>query len=385
MKPSTAITSMARSGIREIMELASQTEGAIHLEVGEPNFNTPEHVTQAASEAGFDGFTRYTPNAGIQPLREALADKVRERNGLDATADQVIVTAGAVAGLYSAMAALVDPGSEILVSDPSWPNYALMMQLQGIDPVYYPLRSENDLVPNAAEIEPLITERTKAIIHNSPGNPTGAITPRESLIELLELAREHDLWVFSDEVYDEMWFDHPPVAMGPLDPDGRVVSFFSFSKTYAMTGWRVGYMVAPEGLSESIIKAQEPITSCVNAPAQKAALAAVTGPQECVQEMRQSYTERRDEVVAVLEDRGVPFVRPTGAFYLMVDVSPSGSQGMPFARRLVEEKGVAVVPGTTFGPESGKYVRVSLATATEPLLEGVGRLADAVLGWGADS
>jgi len=383
MKPSMAITSMLRSGIREIMDLASRVEGVIHLEVGEPNFNTPEHVCEAAARAGFEGFTKYTPNAGIQPLREALVEKVQRRNGLDATVDQIIVTSGAVAGLYSTMAALVDPGSEILVADPSWPNYSLMMQLQGIEPVHYPLTVENGLVPTAAEIEPLITDRTKALIHNSPGNPTGAITPHESMQELLELANTHDLWVFTDEVYDEIWFDEPPVAMGPLDDQGRVVSFFSMSKTYAMTGWRVGYLVAPPGLSEVIIKAQEPITSCVNAPAQKAALAAVTGPQDCVEEMRRSYRERRDKVVELLEDRHIPYVRPTGAFYLMVDVSPSGSQGIEFALRLVEERHVAVVPGTTFGPHSGHFVRVSLATATDLLLEGVGRLADAIDDWGS--
>lgn len=381
MKPSKAITSMPRSGIREIMDLASRVEGAIHLEVGEPNFNTPDHIIEAAAQAAKDGFTKYTPNAGIEPLREALADKVRDRNGIDASTDQVIVTAGAVAGLYSAMAALVDPGSDILVGDPSWPNYSLMMQLQGIRPVHYPLTIENGLVPIAAEIEPLITERTKAIVHNSPGNPTGAITPRDSLEELLDLAEEHDLWVFTDEVYDEMWFDEPPTAMAPLDENGRVISFFSMSKTYAMTGWRVGYMVTPPGLSDVIIKAQEPITSCVNAPAQKAALTAITGPQGYVEEMRSSYAERRDKVVELLDGRGVPYVRPTGAFYLMVDVSPSGTQGMDFARRLVGERAVAVVPGTTFGPDSGRFVRVSLATATDLLLEGVTRLADAIEEW----
>lgn len=373
---------MPRSGIREIMDLASRTEDVIHLEVGEPNFNTPDHIIEAAAEAATDGFTKYTPNAGIAPLREALADKVRVRNGIDATTDQIIVTAGAVAGLYSAMAALVDPGSEILLPDPSWPNYALMMQLQGIRPVHYPLTTEHGLVPRAADIEPLINERTKAIIHNSPGNPTGAITPRQSLEELLDLAREHDLWVFTDEVYDEMWFDEPPTAMAPLDTDGRVFTFFSMSKTYAMTGWRVGYMVTPPDLNDVIIKAQEPITSCVNAPAQKAALAAITGPQGRVEEMRSAYAERRDKVVELLDGRGVPFVRPTGAFYLMVDVSPSGIQGMQFARRLVEERQVAVVPGTTFGPDSGRFVRVSLATATDLLLEGVSRLADTIEEWG---
>ena len=197
------------------------------------------------------------------------------------------------------------------------------------------------------------------------------------------MARAYDLWVLSDEVYDEIWFDKPSVSAGPLDPDGRIVTFFSFSKTYAMTGWRVGYMVTPPDLTESVIKAQEPITSCVNAPAQKAAVAAVTGPQHMVAEMRDSYRERRDLVVELLEAEAIPYVRPTGAFYLMADVSGSGLGGLEFARRLVTERGVAVVPGITFGSAGAPYVRVSLATAPDLLMEGVTRLAGAVNSWSA--
>ena len=384
VKPSRAVESLPRSGIREIMELAWTVDDPIHLEVGEPNFPTPAHIVEAAHQAALGGFTRYTPNAGIPELREVLATKVRDRNDIDASADQIVVTPGAVVGVYSVMAAVADPGTELLVSDPCWPNYLLMTELLGIRAVRFPLTAEDDFVPNAARIEPHITEQTKALLLNSPGNPTGATTDRESLQELIELARTYDLWVLSDEVYDEIWFDEPFVSAGPLDPDGRVVTFFSFSKTYAMTGWRVGYLVSPPGLTESVIKAQEPITSCVNAPAQKAAVAAVTGPQEMVAEMRKAYHERRDVVVDLLEKEGIPYVRPTGAFYLMADVSGSGLTDLEFARRLVLERGVAVVPGTTFGPDSGAYVRISLATATEPLLEGVSRLADAVRTWGAE-
>lgn len=383
MKPSTHIQTMPRSGIRQIMELAWTVEDPIHLEVGEPNFSTPEHVVEAAHRAALSGFTRYTPNAGIPELREVLAGKVKERNGIDATTDQVIVTPGAVAGLFSTLAALVDPGSEVLLGDPAWPNYALMDRLLNLDTVRFPVHPEHGFIPRAADIEPHITDRTRAIVLNSPGNPTGAITPEEVVHELLDLCREHDIWVLSDEVYDEMWFDHPPVAMAPFDRDGRVITFYSFSKTYAMTGWRVGYLVAWPEVAEYILKAQEPTTSCVNAPAQKAAVAAITGPQECVAEMRNAYHQRRNLVAALLDERGIPYVRPTGAFYLMADISGAGMNDMEFARRLVLEKKVAVVPGSSFGPDSGHFVRVSLATAQEPLLEGVGRLADAVNDWRA--
>ena len=377
------MASMPRSGIREVMEMANAIDGAIRLETGEPNFNTPRHVCEAAAKAAFDGFTKYTANAGIPPLREALAAKVTERNGIDATADQVVVTSGAVAGIYSSMVSLVDPGAEMLLGDPSWPNYAQMMQLLKITPVHFPLRAENGLVPQAADVEPLITERTRAIMLNSPGNPTGAVTDAAALADLMELARRHDLLVFADEVYDEIVFDEPYVPAAPLDADGRVITFFSFSKTYAMTGWRVGYLVVPPGVSPLIVRAQEPITSCVNAPAQMGALAAVTGPQDCVAEMRDAYRHRRDIVTEFLTGRDIPHVRPRGAFYLMIDVSRSGSSGMDFALRLLKEKQVAAVPGDTFGPGSGRFVRVSLATAPDLLIEGVTRLADAVDDWGS--
>lgn len=382
MKPSANITAIPRSGIREIMELAWTVPDAIHLEVGEPNFATPDHIVAAAGEAAAAGFTKYTPNAGIPELREALAVKVKERNGIDATPDQVIVTPGSVAGLFSTMTALVDPGNEVLLADPAWPNYELMMRLLGITPVRFPLHPENGMIPQAGDIAPHVTERTRALVLTSPSNPTGAITPSHVLTEILDVCREHDLWVLTDEVYDEIWFDHPPTALAPLDADGRVVTFFSFSKTYAMTGWRVGYLVATPDVAEYIVKSQEPITSCVNAPAQKAAVAAVTGPQDGVREMRESYHRRRDLVTGLLEERGLPHVRPTGAFYLMADISGAGMSDVAFAKRLVRERGVAVVPGTAFGPDSGDFVRISLATAEEPLLEGVGRLIDAVEEWG---
>lgn len=384
-RPSRAVESLPRSGIRQIMELAWSADGdVIHLEVGEPDFPTPPHVVEAAHRAAAGGFTRYTPNAGIPELREALAEKVQERNGIAAPPDRIVVTPGAVAGIYSAAAAAVDPGAEILIGDPCWPNYVLMAKLLGIRPVRFPLSADGGFAPDPALIEPCITDRTQAILLNSPANPTGACTPRRAWEDLLELARSHDLWVLSDEVYDEIWFDEPSVSAGPLDPDERVISFFSFSKTYAMTGWRVGYMVTPPGLTESVITVQEPITSCVNAPAQKAALAAVTGPQDAVEEMRSSYRKRRDLVCGLLEAEGIPCVRPAGAFYLMADVSGSGLDDLAFARRLLTERGVAVVPGAAFGPGSGAYVRISLASATDLLLEGTARLAEAVNIWGAD-
>jgi aspartate aminotransferase len=378
MRPSSVTNQFPRSGIREIMEMAAMVPDLIHLEVGDPDFPTPEHVCEAAAKAVASGFTKYTPNAGIPELREVLATKVHTRNGIDTAPERIIVTPGAVTGLYGSIVALVDTGSEVLLGDPSWPNYASMLRLTGAIPVRFPVHAQNNMVPSAADIEPLITERTRAVILNSPGNPTGAITPPEALADLIELARAHDLWVLSDEVYDEMWFDNPPLSIATLDPDGRVVTCFSFSKTYAMTGWRVGYVVAPGAAYDALLKVQEPITSCINAPAQKAAIAAIVGPQDCVGEMRAAYQGRRDEVMRLLDKRGLPYVRPSGAFYILVDISAGGLSDVEFCRRLVKDKGVAVVPGSTFGPNCASFVRVSLATATDQLVEGIARLADAV-------
>lgn len=384
MKISPAIVGLPRSGIRTVFELALTVPDAVHLEVGEPSFATPAHVVEAAHRAAVDGQTKYTPNAGIPELREAAAGKVRARNGLVVSADQVVVTSGAVAGLFSALAALAEPSDEILISDPSWPNYALMMQLLGLRAVRYPLQAAAGFATRAADIAPHVTPRTKAIVLNSPSNPCGAVTQEADLVEILELARRHDLWVLSDEVYDEIWFDEAPTSIGRFDDDGRVVTFFSMSKTYAMTGWRVGYLVAAREVAEAIIKCQEPITSCVNSPAQLGALAALTGDQGCVDEMRAAYRARRDLTTELMDDLGVRHVRPTGAFYVMVDISDSGLDGSSFARRLVLERKVAVAPGDTFGPGSAHWVRVSLASPEHALREGVHQLAGALHEWRAD-
>lgn len=375
---------MERSGIREIFDLANTIPGAIHLEMGEPDFSTPEHIRRAAAQAADDGFTKYTPNAGIPVLRDSIAVKVKKRNGIDATSDQVVVTPGAIAALQGSMLALCDPGDELLIPDPAWPNYAMQAALLGLQSIRYPLSAEHGMQPLVDEIEPLITKRTKLILINSPSNPTGTIIDQDHLEQVLRLAQHYDLWVVSDEVYDEIIFDNssaPSAAAFPAFAE-RVISVFSFSKTYAMTGWRVGYAVAPAEMAPYLIKTQEPTTACVNAPAQMAAVAALEEPQDCVEAMRDAYEARRNDVVEILRSAEVPHVRPTGAFYMWVDVSSSAMTGLAFARQLLAEREVAVTPGSAFGPASGAYVRVSLASDPSKLREGVGRLVEALDDWG---
>jgi aspartate aminotransferase len=366
---------MPVSRIREIMELAWEDPEVIHLEVGEPDFPTPEHVVEAAHEAARSGLTRYAPNAGLPELREALADKVTRRNGYEASPDQVVVTQGGIQALYLVLLALLEPGDEVLLPDPAWPNFRMIAHLLGARVLPYPLVSEGDFLPRLEDLERLVTPRTRAILVNTPSNPLGTVVPRELVEPLLEFARRRDLWYISDEVYDEVVFDDAFVSAGAVaDPGDRLVSIYSFSKVYAMTGWRVGYLVAPPDLAKLLTGMQEPIVSCVNTPAQLAALAAVTGPQDVVQEMRESYRERRDELLEILERGNLSSSQPSGAFYVWTDISAANAPSMEFARSLIEREHVAVAPGSAFGDLGEGYVRLSLASSRQDLLEGTSRL-----------
>ena len=368
---------MPRSGIREVMDLAwSLPDPVIGLHVGEPSFATPEHVLDGARRALDRGDTRYVANAGIPALREAIAAKVAARNGLRARPEQVVVSAGGMQALHTALSATLTAGSEVLVPDPGWPNFAMAVQLLQARPVGYPLRPETGFLPDLDELDGLVTERTRALIVNFPSNPLGAVLPAELAEALCRFADRHDLWVISDECYDEILFGAEQVSPARWDEQERVISCFSFSKTYAMTGMRVGYLVAPEALGVTAAKLQEPLIACVNAPAQYAALAALEGPQDFVAVMRRTYHERRDAAAAQLDRDGVGYLLPRGAFYLWVDVRDRcGGDVKAWSLELLRQRHVAVAPGTTFGARGEGWVRVSLATETADLLEGLKRLA----------
>lgn len=367
---------MPVSRIREIMERAWKDPETIHLEVGEPDFPTPEHVVEAAYEAARAGRTRYAPNAGLPELREALADKVIRRNGYGVRPDQVVVTQGGVQALYLVLLALLEPGDEVLLPDPAWPDFRMIAHLLGARVLPYPLVAEGNFLPRLEDLERLVTPRTRAILVNSPSNPLGAVVPRDLVETLLTFARQRGLWFISDEVYDEVVFDDAFVSAGAVaDPSDRLVSVYSFSKVYAMTGWRVGYLVAPTDMAKLLTGMQEPIISCVNTPAQVAALAAVSGPQEVVRQMRDAYQTRRDELLATLDREGLPSSRPSGAFYVWTDVSEANVPSMELARSLIEHEHVAVAPGSAFGHLGEGYVRLSLASSREDLLDGASRLA----------
>jgi aspartate aminotransferase len=369
---------MPRSGIREVMDLAWSLPGPIiGLHVGEPSFATPEHVRDGARQALARGETRYVPNAGIPPLREAIVGKLAAHNGIDVAPEQIVVSAGGMQALYVALCATIAAGDEVLVPDPGWPNFAMAVQLLQGSPVGYQLRAENGFRPDIAVLEEVVSDRTRALIVNSPSNPLGAVLDAGLAEALCRFADDHDLWLISDECYDAITFEAEHVSPAVWDRHGRVLSCFSFSKTYAMTGMRVGYLVAPAQAAATAAKMQEPLIACVNAPAQYAALAALRGPQDFVAEMRDAYRDRRDAAAALLDNAGVDYLLPQGAFYMWIDVRDRcGGDVHTWALRLLREQGVAVAPGTTFGAAGEGWLRVSLATATDDLLEGLRRLAD---------
>lgn len=378
MHASLRVENLPRSGIREVMDLVLRMPDAIRLEIGDPDFGTPEHIIEGAARAARAGFTHYTPSAGLASLRELIVEKVATRNGIACTPNDVVVTTGACGAIHAALLALLDPGDEVLVPDPGWTTYVPMAIAAGVTPVPYPLDRGHGFAVDPAAVEARIEPRTRAVVVNSPGNPTGAIADREVLHQLVDLTRARGLWLVSDECYEELVFDGEHVSPAALGGRGHVVSVFSFSKTYAMTGWRVGYAVAPGSIAALLAKAQEPLVSSASTISQKAAEAALLGPQDAVAEMRDAYRRRRDTALALLDGAGVGYARPGGAFYLMVDVSASGETSEEFARRLLLDQAVAVVPGSAFGAGGEGMVRISLAAAESAIQTGLARLAAAL-------
>jgi len=375
MKPLAAGPSQtAHSGIREVVNVAITMPEAIRLEVGQPDFDTPEHITEATVRAVRDGMTKYTETAGLKSLRELLVQKLASVNQIAVEPSQINVTIGGVGGLAAALLALLEPGDEVLVPDPAWPNYRLELSYSPADMVSYPLRAAEAFVPDPDELASRITDRTKVVIVNSPCNPTGAVFPRSAVEDIVSICQEHDLYLISDECYDEIVFEGEHVSPASFWNDGHVISVFTFSKTYAMTGYRVGYVVTGHKLGDVINKVLEANMSCATSFAQKGAEAALTGPREPVLKMLAAYKRRRDVVDGLLRKYGMWTSTPRGAFYAMADVSQSGMDSRTFAFKLLEEKSVALAPGTAFGTAAEDLVRISLASSEGDLREGIRRM-----------
>jgi len=366
-----------RSAIREVFDAANRIPDAIRLEIGEPSFVTPRFIIDAALAAAADGWTGYTPNGGYPGLRAEIVRKLERVNGYAVDPECVVVTPGAMNALFSIYLSVLEPGDEVLLPTPGFPNMDEMVRLLGGEPVFYRLDRAGGYLPPVEEIERLTTRRTKAIFANTPGNPTGAVFPEATVRALAELAAERGVWLVSDEVYDELVLDEGlrHVSAAGLVEGAPVVSVYSFSKVYAMTGWRIGYCAAPPELAATLRKLQEPQVSCPSAISQKAAEAALQGPHDEIEAMRLAYRARRDRAVAAAAELGLDVFRTQGTFYMLIDVSGSRLSARDFTMRLLDELHVAVAPGEVFGPGGDGLVRISLAREPDETAEGLSRIA----------
>jgi aspartate aminotransferase len=362
------------SGIRRVFELAHGEADVIPLAVGEPELAVAPHILEAGARAWERDATSYTPNSGILALRAAIVAKLARDNGYRVDVDSVHVTPGGSQALHLAVTLALGPGDELLIPDPGYATFAMVPRLVGASPVGYPLRAEDGFVPVVAELERLVTDRTRALLVNSPSNPLGVVYPEAVMRDLLAFAARHDLWVISDEVYEYLSYDGGFVSAATIDPD-RVLGVYSLSKTYALTGARVGYLVTPPRLAPAARAVLEATVSCVNEPAQWAALAALQGPQDAVTDAVTHYADNLAAARELLDTRGIRYLVPGGAFYLWIDMSHATNGDVAaWAERFLLEERVAVAPGSAFGPAGEGWIRVCFAGRREPLLAGLSRL-----------
>ncbi len=356
--------------------LEAQGRDVIHLEIGEPDFGTPDHVVAAGREALAQGWTHYGPAAGDPELRAAVAVRTNTLRGTSYVPEQVIVTPGAKPVMFFTMLALVEAGDEVICPDPGFPIYHSMIDFAGATAVPIPLRERHAFGLDIDELERLITPRTRLLIVNTPGNPTGGVIPPGDLERIAALAVRYDLWVLSDEIYSELVFEgeHASLASFPGMAD-RTILLDGFSKTFAMTGWRLGYGLVPVGLVEPFTKLMVNSVSCASVAVQRAGLAALTGPREEVIAMREAFRRRRDLVVDGLNAiTGLSCSRPAGAFYVFPNISATGLTSVAFADGLLQDQGVATIAGTSFGAHGEGYIRLSTANSDENLQRAVDRI-----------
>ena len=361
------------------MDLAWSTEGAIHLEVGQPDFDTPDHIVEAACAAAREGHTKYIPNGGVDELRAAAARYVQQSTGVATEAEQILVTQGAVMSIATAFLALLESDEEVLLPDPGWPNYAMAVSLLHGRPLYYNLRPKDGFLPDMDELEHLVSPKTKLLLLCSPSNPTGQVHDADLTCALLDFAHRHDLYVLADEIYGEIVFSGEHVSALSHDEGAeRVILVTGMSKAFAMTGFRVGFTRASRDYIELAAKLQEPFVSCGVAMAQLGAVAGLEGNWDCVGEMRDTYRKRRDVALDLLREYDLYRYTPGGAFYLLIDISSTGMDSRDFAIELIDKHKVATAPGNTFGRTCADHVRISYAAPEESVREGVRRICEAI-------
>jgi aspartate aminotransferase len=345
---------------------------------GEPDFDTPEHIKRAAIEALEAGFTKYTPNAGIPELRQAIADKLSADNGLNYRAGQIVVSNGAKHACYNAILATCQPGDEVVIPAPYWVSYPDMVRLVGAEPVIVPTSERNAWKMRPEDFENAMTPRTKMLIMNSPGNPTGSVYTREELEAIVSVAAEEDIYVLSDEIYEKLVYDdvkHVSIASLSKEAYDLTITVNGFSKSYAMTGWRLGYLAAPDAVIRAVDSIQSHTSSNPSSFSQYGALAALKGDQQPLSDMREEFDMRRNYMFDRLSKiSNITAVKPQGAFYILVNISQLGLTSQNFADRLLSKANVAVVPGAAFGDD--RTIRFSYATSLDVIKKGLDRFQD---------
>ncbi len=379
---------MERIGTETAFEAAARARAleatgrdVIHLELGEPDFDTPRHVGEATVHALVDErMTHYTPATGIAPLKEAIVADVKRWKGIDTTADNVVVTPGAKPIMFYAMLALVDEGDEVIYPNPGFPIYESMANYVGGRAVPAQLREESEFRMDVAEVASLVTDRTRLIVLNSPHNPTGSILTADDIREIARIAIERDLVVLADEIYGRLQYDGEPLSIATLPGMAeRTITLDGFSKTFAMTGWRLGYGIVPDWLAPSFSRLVINSVSCTNAFAQAGAAAALTGPQDEPQRFREEFMARRELIVDGLNAiPGVSAVMPHGAFYAFPNVSSFGRTSNEIADHLLYDAGVCVLSGTAFGSGGEGYVRLSYANSRENISRALERMGESL-------
>jgi len=376
MRKATRVSGFPRSGIRKMSAMAMEMDDVVTLCIGEPDFDTPPHIVKACERAMEEGYTHYPPSGGYEDLRSAVAQKYSKKTGIDYGLENVIITSGSTQGLFHTFFSTLNPGDEVIVPDPYYPNYLGQFHLAGVNVRFVPVREESGFRLQVEDLEKTLTSKTKAVLINSPNNPTGAVLEEEDLVKIADFAIRNDLVVVSDEVYDEIIYDgrkYSSIASIP-EMKERVVINNGFSKTYAMTGWRLGYVLAPAEYVSSSVFLQESFISCGPAFIQRAALEALNGPQKCVAEMLEKYSRRRSLIIEGLNDiPGVTCLPTSGAFYAFPNIKQFGKTSEDFAVDLLKKAGVATVPGSYFGANGEGYLRLSYATSDENIREALKR------------
>jgi aspartate aminotransferase len=379
---------MERIGTETAFEAAARARAleatgrdVIHLEIGEPDFDTPRHISEAAARGVLDeGLTHYTAAIGILPLREAIAADVKRWKGIEASPEQVVVTPGAKPIMFFAMLALIEDGDEVIYPNPGFPIYESMARYVGGTAVAAPLREEKDFRMDVAEVESLVTPRTRMVVINSPHNPTGSILTADDIHEIARIAKEHDLVVLADEIYGRLQYEDEPLSIATLDGMAeRTITLDGFSKTFAMTGWRLGYGVVPDWLLPSFSRLVINSVSCTNAFAQAGAIAALTGPQDEPRRFRDEFITRRSLIVDGFNAiPGVSCVMPHGAFYAFPNMSSFGRTSAEIADHLLYDAGVCGLAGTAFGRHGEGYLRFSYANSQENIVRAVDRIGESL-------